>query len=127
MLFEGINDITWTALPAAPDAERTTPDEPIETLAKIVDRAHAHGITVMGGTRTVAAQRRDGGHASQTVNARIRTSGKFDAVADFASATRDPREPARLRREFDSGDHIHPNGAGNAAMADAIDTALFAR
>jgi lysophospholipase L1-like esterase len=32
-----------------------------------------------------------------------------------------------LRPEFDSGDHIHPNDAGNAAMAEAIDAASFAR
>ena len=63
----------------------------------------------------------------QAVNAWIRTGGKFDAVVDFDAATRDPRDPARLRPEFDSGDHIHPNDAGNAAMADAIDVSMFTR
>jgi lysophospholipase L1-like esterase len=63
----------------------------------------------------------------QTVNEWVRTSSKLDAVADFDAATRDPRQPARLKPELDSGDHIHPNDAGNAAMADAVDTALFAR
>jgi lysophospholipase L1-like esterase len=63
----------------------------------------------------------------RAINEWIRTSGKLDAIADFDAATRDPRAPERLRPEFDSGDHIHPNDAGNAAMADAIDTALFAR
>ena len=48
-------------------------------------------------------------------------------VADFDAVTRDPRAPERLRPEFDSGDHIHPNDAGNAAMAEAIDTAWFVR
>jgi len=32
-----------------------------------------------------------------------------------------------LRPEFDSGDHIHPNDAGNAAMARAVDAGLFSR
>jgi lysophospholipase L1-like esterase len=63
----------------------------------------------------------------QAVNAWIRTSGKLDAVADFDAATRDPTQPARLRPELDSGDHIHPNDAGNAAMVGAIDAAFFAR
>ena len=63
----------------------------------------------------------------QAVNEWIRTSGKFDAVADFDAATRDPQQPARLKPDLDSGDHIHPNDAGNAAMADAIDTTIFAR
>jgi lysophospholipase L1-like esterase len=63
----------------------------------------------------------------QTVNAWIRTSGQFDAVVDFDVVTRDPERPERLRPEFDSGDHIHPNDAGNAAMADAIDLSPFER
>ena len=57
----------------------------------------------------------------------IRTARKFDAVADFDAATRDPQQPTRLEPDFDSGDHIHPNDAGNAAMANAIDTTIFAR
>ena len=131
VLFEGINDITWSALPAVPDGERATADEIIETLEQIIDRAHARGIKVMGGTLMPM-----GGlwlHNAQTeamrqaVNEWIRTSGKLDAVADFDAATRDPRAPERLRPELDSGDHIHPNDAGNAAMADAVDTALFSR
>ena len=131
VLFEGINDITWSALPAVPDGERATADEIIETLEQIVERAHALGIKVMGGTlmpmgglwlhnaRTEAMR--------QAVNEWIRTSGKLDAVADFDAATRDPRAPERLRPDLDSGDHIHPNDAGNAAMADAVDPASFSR
>jgi lysophospholipase L1-like esterase len=61
------------------------------------------------------------------VNQWVRTSGKLDAVADFDAATRDPAEPHRLRPDFDSGDHIHPNDAGNAAMAAAIDMSAFDR
>lgn len=41
----------------------------------------------------------------------------FDALLDFDAASRDPRHPSRLRREFDSGDHLHPNAAGYAARA----------
>ena len=63
----------------------------------------------------------------QTVNEWIRTSGKLDAVANFDAATRDPRQPGQLAPDFDSADHIHPNDAGNSAMADAIDWGVFAR
>jgi lysophospholipase L1-like esterase len=131
VLFEGINDVTWTALPAVPDGERATADEIIETLEQIVDRAHARGIKVMGGTLMPMGglwlHNAETEAMRQAVNEWIRASGKLDAVADFDAATRDPSEPARLRPQFDSGDHIHPNDAGNAAMADAIDTAIFAR
>jgi lysophospholipase L1-like esterase len=38
-------------------------------------------------------------------------------VIDFDAATRDPADPLRLRPEFNSGDGLHPNDAGMAAMA----------
>jgi hypothetical protein len=57
----------------------------------------------------------------------IRTSGTFDAVADFDKATIDPAT-GQLLPEFvpDStaggpGDKVHPNRAGYLAMAMAID------
>jgi lysophospholipase L1-like esterase len=131
VLFEGINDVTFSALPDAPDTQRTTADELIAALEQIVDRAHAHDIKVMGATLMPMGglwlHNAETEAMRQTVNEWIRTSNKLDAVADFDAATRDPREPARLKPELDSGDHIHPNDAGNAAMADAVDTALFAR
>jgi lysophospholipase L1-like esterase len=131
VLFIGINDITFSALPDVPESQRTTADALIESLEQLIDRAHAHGIRVMGGTlmpmgglwlynaETEATRR--------AVNEWIRMSGNFDAVADFDAATRDPSEPTRLLPPFDSGDHIHPSDAGNAAMVDAIDTTAFTR
>jgi lysophospholipase L1-like esterase len=131
ILLEGINDITFSALPRAPEDERSSAAGIIEALSLFVDRAHAHGLKVMGATLTpmeglwlfnprTEAMRR-------TVNDWIRTGGKFDAIVDFDAATRDPERPARLRPDFDSGDHIHPNDAGNAAMADVIDVSVLAR
>jgi lysophospholipase L1-like esterase len=61
----------------------------------------------------------------QAVNAWIRTSGEYDAVIDFDRVTRDPDLPTRLLPLYDSGDHLHPNDAGYAAMGDAIDLKLF--
>lgn len=131
VLFEGINDITFSALPDVPDDQRTTADELIEALAQIVDRAHAHGIKVMGGTLMPMGglwlHNAETEAMRQDVNEWIRSGGKFDAVADFDAVTRDPQRPTHLRPELDSGDHIHPNDAGNAAMAGAIDTMMFAR
>ena len=131
VLFEGINDITWSSLPAVPETQSTTADEVIETLEQIVDRAHARGIKVMGGTLMPMGglwlHNAETEAMRQAVNEWIRASGKLDAVADFDAATRDPRAPERLLPKFDSGDHIHPNDAGNAAMAGAIDTTIFVR
>jgi lysophospholipase L1-like esterase len=41
----------------------------------------------------------------------------FPDAIDFDAAVRDPADPLRLRPEFDSGDHLHPNGAAFGAMA----------
>ena len=30
-----------------------------------------------------------------------------------------------MRAEFDSGDHLHPNDAGYAAMGNSVDLGLF--
>jgi lysophospholipase L1-like esterase len=131
ILLEGINDITFSALPRIPADEQATAADITEGLAQIAARAHAHGIKVLGATltpmgglwlynaRTEALR--------QEVNAWIRTTDVFDAVVDFDAVTRDPQAPHTLRPDHDSGDHIHPNDAGNAAMAEAIDLALFAR
>ena len=60
------------------------------------------------------------------MNSWIRTSGAFDAVVDFDAAVRDPNDPAKVRAEFDPGDHLHPNDAGYQAMADAVNLSFFA-
>jgi lysophospholipase L1-like esterase len=67
----------------------------------------------------------DGEAKRQAINQWIRTSNSFDAFIDFDAALRDPAHPGRLRAEFDSGDHIHPNDAGYQKMADAIDLSVF--
>jgi hypothetical protein len=40
---------------------------------------------------------------------------------DFDRLMGDPAQPDRLAARYDSGDHLHPNDAGFAAMAAAID------
>ena len=70
----------------------------------------------------------EGGEAiRQAVNQWVRTSGAYDAVIDFDAAVRDAASPGRLRADFDPGDHVHPNDAGNEAMAAAIDVSVFRR
>jgi len=51
----------------------------------------------------------------QKVNAWIRAT--FPDAIDFDAAVRDAADPLRLRPEFDSGDHLHPNGTAFGAMA----------
>lgn len=131
VLLEGINDINIAAIPGIPASEAVTADQLIAAYAQFVDRAHLHGIKVMGATITpteglwLYSPQTEA--IRQTVNDWIRTGGKFDAVVDFDAAVRDPARPSRMLPRFDPGDHVHPNDAGNAAMAAALDIATFAR
>jgi len=126
MLLEGINDI---GREVATPAEATTAEELIAAYRQIIERAHTHGIKVIGCTLTPyggAGYQRDTGEAVRSaVNEFIRTGRAFDAVVDFEAATRDPQNPKKLRAEFDHGDHLHPNDAGYQAMADAVDLGIF--
>ncbi|WP_346246386.1 GDSL-type esterase/lipase family protein [Sphingomonas rustica] len=107
-----------------------TAEQLIAAYRQLIDRAHLHGIKVAGATITpteglwLYSERTEA--IRQAVNRWIRTSGAFDAVIDFDAAVRDPARPSRMRPDFDPGDHIHPNDAGNAAMAEAIDVKIFA-
>jgi lysophospholipase L1-like esterase len=126
MLLEGINDI---GREASVPAETVQADDLIAGYKQIIERAHSHGIQVIGCTLTPyqgANYYRDHGEEVRSaVNAWIRTPGNFDGVVDFEAATRDADNPKKLRAAFDPGDHLHPNDAGYQAMADAIDLKLF--
>jgi lysophospholipase L1-like esterase len=131
ILLEGINDITGADAYARPEEDASAPDV-IGALRQLVDRAHEHGMLVLGGTITPSEGCPYLGYGSAAVETRreavndwIRHSGAFDAVIDFDKAIRDPARPTRVKSEDDSGDHLHPNDAGYQAMADAIDLATL--
>ena len=120
----GINDIGY---PGA-----VTPDQIIAGHRQIIDRAHAMGLKVYGGTLTPfqgfmpGLYYTDVGEAQrQVVNQWIRTSKAYDAVIDFDKVIRDPNNPSKILPAYDSGDNLHPNDAGYKAMADAINLSLF--
>ncbi|HEX4096589.1 MAG TPA: SGNH/GDSL hydrolase family protein [Caulobacteraceae bacterium] len=134
IVLEGINDLGVLDRDRPSDAAREAQVRQLEdAYARIIDDAHAHGITVIGGTLTP-----DGGTqtypttlpdeaARQELNAWIRAPGHFDAVADFDAALRDPGQPSRLELAFDSGDHLHPSPAGYQAMAEVVPIAAVKR
>jgi lysophospholipase L1-like esterase len=129
VLLEGINDIGAGA----------SVDEIIAGMREFVSRIRARGgIKVVGATITPALGANgnsgtpDANQRRQSVNTFIRTSGIFDAIADFDAATADPKTGG-LREEFvpnstvgGAGDRLHPNRAGYQAMGTAIDLKIFA-
>ena len=129
-LLEGINDITFSALPVF-STEVVTAEDLIGGYRQLIERAHMHGIKVAGATIMpvggVSTYRESGEAVRQAVNQWIRSSGAFDAVIDFDALMRDPEDSKRLRPEFDPGDHVHPDDKGNERMAQAIDLAIFVK
>ncbi|HWK42446.1 MAG TPA: SGNH/GDSL hydrolase family protein [Croceibacterium sp.] len=129
IVLEGINDINMSIMPGMPESQHVTAGQIIDGLSQLIDRAHLHGVKVAGGTVLGTYGLpfyNDAGRAMwEDVNQWIRTSGRFDAVIDFEAATRDSDNPLRINPEFDPGDHVHPNDAGNRAMAGAIDLNIF--
>ncbi|MCB9751544.1 MAG: SGNH/GDSL hydrolase family protein [Myxococcales bacterium] len=125
IITEGINDIGVGSFLGQPVAA----DELIAGYLELIARAHARGLLVYGGTllpyEGAYYYSEDGEQVRQAVNEWIRTSGEYDAVIDFDVVTRDPDAPARLLPEYDAGDHLHPSDAGYAAMANAVELALF--
>ena len=59
------------------------------------------------------------------VNQWIRSQTLSDGIVDFDACLTDPERPGYLNPAFNSGDNLHPNPQGYAAMADCVDLRLF--
>ncbi|WP_031404295.1 SGNH/GDSL hydrolase family protein [Thiomonas sp. FB-Cd] len=122
----GINDINFGYVPPHAGLDCDTPHRKVNAAELIagyrdlIAQAHHRGITIYGGTITPAGLPPQREAIRQQVNAWIRSSAAFDGVIDFDAALRDRARPTRLRARYDSGDHVHPNDAGYAAMAQAV-------
>jgi lysophospholipase L1-like esterase len=129
ILLEGINDIGFSQSAGTLNAPHTDVSalQIVDGYEQVLAQAHAAGLRVFGATLTPFEGARywtPAGEAKrEAVNRWIETSGAFDGVIDFAAAVADSADPERLNPAYDSGDHLHPNGAGYRAMADAINLA----
>ena len=130
VVLEGINDIGSSG-PGGRfgDTPILTPDELITGFTQIIERAHKHGIKVIGatilpfeGAEYYSVEKES---IRVAVNQWIRTSKDFDEIIDFDAALRDPANPTRLGPTYDSGDHLHPNLAGRHKMAAVVDVRIF--
>jgi len=128
ILLEGINDI-------GQGFKTTGVQDPVSLEAliaadkQIIQRAHDHGIKVIGALLTPyqgAGYASPAGEQVRTgLNNWIKTGGAFDGVVDFSTATADPANPLAFRADFNIRDKLHPNDAGYKAMGDAVDLGQF--
>ncbi len=125
VLFLGTNDLYFGAGSA----------QVIAGLQQAITIAHQAGVRIVGVTllpREASieeawspAQQA----ALQQVDNWILTSGAFDGVLNFATAVADVYDgactPTSMFPPYDSGDHLHPNAAGETAMANSVDTTVL--
>jgi lysophospholipase L1-like esterase len=133
IVLAGVVDIDLPGTPYAPASPPVSAEDVIRGMQQLIERAHERGVRVFvatqtpfGGANWMANIYSDAKNAQrQALNVWIRSGKGFDGVIDFEPVVRDPADHGRLRPDLDSGDHIHPNDVGYAALADAIDLRLF--
>lgn len=133
MIFEGINDIGNTD--ASVLSQKAKGDAIIEAYKTFIRKSRQEGLRTVGATITPfggSFYDEPTGERQKTrsrVNEWIRTTdvahGGFDVKVDFDLVVRDPKNLTALRKDFDSGDMLHPNPAAYAAMGKAFPLEAF--
>jgi lysophospholipase L1-like esterase len=137
IVLEGINDFGLGGPGGLGGAPLPTAAELIAGLRQLIERAHARGLKVIGGTLLPfegtslapfpAYYSADKDARRQTVNEWIRTGKAYDGVIDFDMAVRDPVHPLQVLPQYKAVDNLHLNDAGYQAMAGAVNLALLRR
>ncbi|GGL76413.1 hypothetical protein GCM10010129_20160 [Streptomyces fumigatiscleroticus] len=123
----GLNDLGFSET----DEQPTYKPAPVVEAGELIDghrelirQARGRGLRVIGATLLpFGGSDHWGEHAAKAaheLNEWIRCAGAYDAVADLNRLLADPEDPDRLLPAYDFGDHLHPNDAGYAAMAEAV-------
>ncbi|MET9558446.1 GDSL-type esterase/lipase family protein [Streptomyces sp. NPDC006645] len=124
----GTNDL---GLPGAdaPLADLPSARQLIDAYQGLSDRAAEAGLGVAIATITpfVGAEGYDDSREGtrRVVNDWIRAAAPHRV--DFDAALRDAQNPQRLDEAYDSGDHLHPNGAGTDRLAHTMAAHLARR
>ena len=125
IIQQGINDIIHPVgvevNPFRPMSDLPTVDELFDGFMWYISKARSYNYKIYAGTllpikgwRTYATFRDD---MRQEFNDRIRALKDIDGVIDFDKAIRDDEDTKAFKAGYDSGDHLHPSGAGYECMA----------
>jgi len=137
VMMMGINDIGWPGKDAiTPSDPEPTADDVIAGYKQIIDRAHEHGLRFVGVTLTPFVDTFKGlptqGYYTpekeairEQVNAWIRAHKTADGLIDFDKVVEDPNNAKHINPAYNCGDNLHPNDAGYAAMAKAVDLGVL--
>jgi hypothetical protein len=122
----GINDIGIPGAFGRPASETVTAAQLITAITNAATAARRAGLKFYAGTLTPFAGTTFPGYYTaagevtrQAVNTFIRTTSAIDGFIDYDAVIRDPANPTFMLPAYNSGDNLHPNDAGYAAMAAA--------
>ncbi|KAF2192446.1 lipolytic enzyme [Zopfia rhizophila CBS 207.26] len=129
MIFEGVNDIGNES--TSTQAQTAVGDALIKAFTQIAADAKKAGLVTIGATimpfggsgQSYSDPNREATRVR--VNKWILESKTFDHTIDFAKVVASASQPSQLDAKFDGGDHLHPNGAGYKAVADAFPLDIF--
>ena len=132
IVFEGVNDLGiqyGAARNGGPPVAglANTPidaDMMIAGYKQLIERAHLHGIKVIGspiGPYKGASYWSPAGEAARAkINDWIVHGGAFDAVIRLDTAFADPADPQKMREGYHFGDHLHGNEIGRASCRERV-------
>ncbi|MFE9655528.1 SGNH/GDSL hydrolase family protein [Micromonospora sp. NPDC006431] len=127
VVLQGVNDIGGGGYPdfGCGASPVVTAEHVIDGHRQLIRAAHARGVRIIGATmlpmKDAFGYDTPANEAVRdAVNTWIRNGGEYNAVADLDRALADPADRDALRPTYDSGDHLHPNDAGAAAIAAVI-------
>jgi lysophospholipase L1-like esterase len=129
MVFEGVNDIGSGGTDSG--SQNGIASRLQQAFQQIVRDCKAAGLKTIGATITPFGgngQAYSNPTREQTrvkVNDWILKSGAFDKTVDFAGMVADSAVKSQLARQYDGGDHLHPNVAGYQAMANGFPLDVF--
>ncbi len=137
VVFEGVNDLgiafgqfegRLAAVFAMPRTEVTV-DTMIAGFRQLIERAHTHGVRIIGATiapyEGASYFSPKGDDVRRAINDWIRESGEFDAVLDFDAVLRDAAKPSQISDGLHAGDFLHGSDTGYRRVADSIDLGIF--
>lgn len=132
LLMIGTNDFGNPKASGIPSSAQV-----IDGLKALIEKSHNAGVKIILGTippaegtitelipvmHGTAAARRN----RDETNAWIRSQNLSDGVVDFEACLEDKQRKGYLAPKYNSGDNLHPNPAGYAAMADCVNLSLLA-
>ena len=134
ILYEGINDLGMGKKEIGDGSSPPVVADIVVAVRRLYERAHQHGLKMYVATLPPfegAVSQIPGYYSPEKNRVRtefnewIRTTQDMDGYFDFDRALADPARPNRMNLAFDSGDHLHPNDAGERALSEAINLSSF--